>query len=150
MPSQNETWHVLIVEDHRPTARLISTAFDEVDPLISTHVVHDGRECLSVLRNRGSSIPTPDLVLLDLDLEDVHGLEVLDARREDQWFRRIPTIVFSGKKDTASVEQCYDRGANTFIVKPDDFDGYLEIAEVIIQYWFSTAKLPERTNDSGP
>ena len=145
MPAQNnpnEVGHVLIVDDHQPTARLISTAFDEVSSGVSTHVVGDGSECLSVLRGETDSTPAPDIVLLDLGLPDVDGLTVLETRSEDQSLRQIPTIVLSGRDDAETIGKCYERGANTFISKPDEFDGYLTVANAITDYWFSTAKLP--------
>lgn len=147
MSSEDVTWNVLVVEDHEPTARLIVTAFGELDSPISTHVVQDGSECLSVLRNEDDSMPEPDIVLLDLDLQEIHGFDVLEARLENPSFLQIPTIVFSGKEDMASVRRCYDRGANTFIRKPEDLDGYLAITKTIADYWFSIGELPEEATN---
>lgn len=142
MPPQNASGHVLVVEDHDPTARLVVTAIEEVDPSIATTVVGDGRECLSVLRNESGSGTVPDIVLLDLDLPDVDGHAVLEKRAETPSLRSIPVIVLSETNDPDTVDRCYRRGANSFISKPGGFDGYLAIATSVVDYWFSTVDLP--------
>ena len=148
MSSRNAAGHVLVVEDHPPTAKLVSTAFDEVDSSISTQIVRDGSECLDVLRGADDSIADPDLVLLDLALLYVDGFTVLKTRTEDAALRHTPVIVLSDSDDPETVLRCYEYGANTFIPKPDDFDGFLSIAEDVVDYWSSTAELPE-TFESG-
>lgn len=132
---------VLIVEDDQATARIVSTALDAVDPGISTHVVEDGRECLAVLRGEQQSTPKPDIVLLDLGLPHVDGITVLEARTDDPSMLHIPTIVLSGTNDRETILECYEKGVNTFISKPEDFDGYLAVADSVIDYWFTTAEL---------
>ena len=150
MPSHNGPWHVLVVEDHQPTARLITIAFDEIDADVTTHVVQDGSECLAVVQGDVNSIPVPDLILLDLDLQEVHGLDVLEARIEDPSLLRIPTIVLSGKDDPDSIERCYESGASAYFTKPDDFDEYLDVIRAIVNVYFVTGKLSRNTTDVKP
>ena len=148
MASKGVVGDVLVVDDHRPTARLIATAFEEVDPNISTHLVEDGDECLAVLRGEDDSTPEIDLILLDLDLGrgDVDGIAVLETKNEHSTLRRVPTVVLSGNDDPETIARCYDRGANTFISKPNEFDGYSAAVETLLGYW-SAAELPS-TEDS--
>lgn len=132
---------VLVVDDHRPTARLLCTAFAEVNRTISTIVVHDGRECLDSLRETDPLV-NPALIILDLELPHLDGFAVLDERRTDPALRRIPTIVFSGSDDHSTMTRSYDKGANAFVSKPTDFDEYVSIAQSITDFWFCTARLP--------
>ncbi len=144
MGSRNADKHVLVVEDHPPTAELLTTALEEADPSVSSSVVHGGSDCLAVLHGEDESMSYPDLVLLDLDLPDITGFVVLETRAENPVLCQIPTVVVSGRDDSETVLQCYEQGANGFISKPDDFDGYLSIAETVVQHWFSLAELPEK------
>lgn len=136
--------HVLVVEDHQPTARIVSNVLRQVDPAISTDVVRDGSDCLAVLRGEHDSAAEPDIVLLDLQLLEVDGLTVLENRSDTESLRRTPIVVLSGEDDSETIVQCYDRGANTFFTKPDDLDGYEALAESIVDYWLEHAELPNR------
>ncbi len=142
MTPPNADKHVLVVEDHPPTAELLTLSLDEVDPSISSSVVDDGRDCLAVLRREDGSIPYPDLVFLDLDLPEINGFTVLETTDTDTSFRRIPTLVLSSKDDPETVARCYERGATAFISKPDELDGFLSIAKTVVDHWFSTIELP--------
>lgn len=136
--------HVLVVEDHQPTARIVSNVLRQVDPAISTDVVRDGSDCLDVLRGEHDSAAKPDIVLLDLQLLEVDGMTVLENRSDIESLRRTPIVVLSGEDDSETIVQCYDRGANTFFTKPDDLGGYEALAESIVDYWLENAELPNR------
>lgn len=136
--------HVLVVEDDPRTARIVSNVLHEVDPAISIDVVRDGSECLAVLHGEDDSIPVPDIVLLDLDLLSVGGLTVLETRAEASMSVDPPVIVVSGEGDSETIVQCYDLGANTFFEKPEDLDGYLSLAESVVDHWLVHAELPTR------
>lgn len=134
--------HVLVVEDDEPTARMVANVLKEVDPSISTHTVPDGRDCLAVLRGDHEGVADPDIVLLDLNLIDIDGLTVLKRRADDPSPGNPPMIVVSGDDDSETIVRCYDLGANTFFAKPDDLEGYLALAESIVDYWMGHAELP--------
>lgn len=136
------TDHVLIVEDHAPTAQLLATVVEEVDPAISAHVVRDGQECLAVLRGEVESVPPPDLMLLDLHLPVVDGLSVLEMKREDPTVRDVPTVVVSGTDDQDAIVESYRKGANAFIGKPDDLDEYHALVDNVIEFWLSGEESP--------
>ena len=136
------TPHVLVVEDHPATSRIISRVLNEVDPEISADVVRDGSECLSVLNGEHESIKPPDIVLLDLDLLEVDGLTVLERRAEGGVKGDTPILVISGENDAATILECYRTGANTFFSKPDDLEGYLSLGKSIVDHWLVNAELP--------
>lgn len=143
MSSESAADEVLVVEDHQPTAKIVAAAFEEADAPVSTTIVGNGRECLDALRGGGDPTSVPDLVLLDLDLPDIDGLTVLEIRFEEPAFRAVPTIVLSGTTDRETVRRCYRLGANAFVPKPDDFDGYVTVIESVTSFWFATAELPD-------
>lgn len=134
---------LLVVEDHEPSAKIISTVFAEVAPSISVRLVSSGDECLSELRDDSTS--DPHMILLDLGLPDTNGLRILEIRNNDPNLQEIPTIVLSGQDDPETITASYAAGANSFIRKPTDFDGYLEMAETVVDYWYTTAALPDPT-----
>lgn len=142
MTSQGSQARVLVVEDHEPTARLITTVLEEAGDAIATDVVSDGAQCLTVLHGTDGSSPTPDLVLLDLDLPEVDGHTVLERRREQRELTRIPTVVLSSTDDVETIQECYEQGANAFIPKPGELDGYEDVADSIVDFWFCTAAMP--------
>lgn len=140
--SPEESSHVLVVEDHPPTARIVTTVLSDVDPSLAVDVVNDGSDCLAILRGEHDSIAVPDIVLLDIKLLDVDGLAVLKQCQEEEPIPETPFVVLSGENDSQTVVQCYERGANTFFSKPDDLDGYRGVAETIVDYWIGNAELP--------
>lgn len=133
---------VLLAEDHRPTSRLLTAAFEELQASISTSVVRDADECLAKLRSKADSPADPDILLLDLNLANSDGFTVLEATSEDPGLRQTPIIVLSGRDDQQTVNRCYAAGANAFIAKPDDFDGFLRLARRVAAFWFVTTRQP--------
>lgn len=127
--------HILIVEDHEPTAQLVKTVVEGVEIPVSTHIVNDGNACLAALRGEADSIPPPDLVLLDLGLPVIDGLTVLEERQGESVVCDAPTIVLSEQDDQETIEQCYEQRANAYISKPDDLDGYQAALTSAIEFW---------------
>lgn len=142
MASDTTVGRILVVEDHQPTAKIIATAFDEVHSSIAIVRVQDGNECVAILQGESESGTDPDLILLDLELPGIDGFTVLEHRAASPAVRRVPMIVLSGMADQHTVIKSYEHGANAFIAKPNDFDGYLRVAEEIVGFWFETATLP--------
>lgn len=136
--------HILVVEDHPPTADIVSMVLREVHPDITVDIVRDGSECLRVLRGEDDSVAKPDIVLLDINLPKVSGLTVLETLADDPPTGPPLVIIASGQNDLETVHRCYDLGANTFIAKPDDLDGYIDLIECILEYWFVHAELPSQ------
>lgn len=143
MSADSAVGHVLVVEDHAPTVTLITTAFDEAGAAITTEVARSGRAGLSTMREAAGDGRGIDLVVLDLDLPDIHGLDVLETRSREPALRAIPVVVLSGSEDREMIENCYRHGANAFIRKPADYDGFMAVVDSIITFWFFTATLPE-------
>jgi chemotaxis family two-component system response regulator Rcp1 len=136
---------LLLVEDNAGDALLVEEALASCRTPTVLRVVVDGDEALAHLREEeGATEPAkPQLVLLDLNLPGMSGVEVLEAMKGDPRLRSIPVVIFTGSRASADVAGAYDRHANSFITKPESFSGYGEVLHCIEQYWFATALLPE-------
>ncbi len=135
---------ILLVEDNPGDARLAAEAFKEGRVQTHLHVVQDGIEAMSFLRRQGpyEVAPRPDLVLLDLNLPRKDGREVLAEIKQDSALRRIPVIVLTTSQAESDVTRSYDLHANCYIVKPVDFDRFIDVVKGIEDFWCSLVKLP--------
>lgn len=135
---------ILLVEDNPGDARLAAEAFKEGRVPTRLHVVQDGIEAIAFLRREGpfESAPRPDLVLLDLNLPRKDGREVLAEIKEDPLLRRIPVIVLTTSQAETDVNRAYELHANCYIVKPVDFDRFIDVVKGIEDFWCSLVKLP--------
>lgn len=132
------------------TVRFIETGFDALQVEITTQVVTDGRACLAELGHAAGFGSLPDLVLLDLDLPEMNGLEALERRAADPPLRRVPVIVLSGTDDQRTVDRCYANGASAFISKPMDLDGFFAVAEFVAECLRSPADWSESEGRTDP
>lgn len=137
---------ILLVEDNAGDVRLTEEALSEGNVSVRLHVARDGVEALNVLRQGGSStsVPRPDLVLLDLNLPRKGGLEVLEEMKSDKELRRIPVIVLTTSKEERDILRAYDLHANGFIVKPVDLDEFIRVVRSVSDFWLTVATLPPK------
>jgi CheY-like chemotaxis protein len=142
---QNRTggFGVLLVEDNPADRRLLQEELSCTDRIAELHTVSDGRQALSFLRRQDpfTEAPTPDLVILDLDLPGIDGWEVLSEVKQDPELRRIPVIILTGSANETDVIRSYDLHANGYITKPMDPDGYCELVRAIADFWLRVATL---------
>jgi CheY-like chemotaxis protein len=136
--------HVLLVEDNEADILLTREALASCEREIVVHDVRDGEQAMNFLyRNPPfSEAPTPDLILLDLNLPRKSGLEVLTEVRDSQELPCIPILVLSSSEAEQDVVKSYKLRANCFISKPIDLTRFVEIVQQIDQFWFSTVQLP--------
>jgi chemotaxis family two-component system response regulator Rcp1 len=136
---------ILLVEDNPGDVRLMREAFHEVATPHRLNVVGTGGEALRYLRREEghAAAPRPDLVLLDLTLPDIPGMEVLAAMKGDAALRRIPAVVFSSSQVREEVVDAYNLNANSFIAKPADRTEYLRVVKGMEEFWLTVVKLPK-------
>jgi CheY-like chemotaxis protein len=138
---------ILIAEDDADDRFLMQKAIDEVGYKdIQIRFVENGVELLDDLNNIRSKKPAttyPKFILLDLNMPKMDGREVLKNIKTDDEFRKIPVIIFSTTKNQLEVKRCYNLGANTYIVKPVNFDSLVETIQHIRTYWLETATLAD-------
>lgn len=138
---------VLVVEDSPADQEILRRAFLSVDNGCDLRMVFDGETALCYLQQTESyappaSAPQPDLILLDLNLPNLTGREVLQRVRANPRIRQIPVIILTTTQAQHEILECYRLGANCFITKPSDFQDFVELIRTTCSYWFHFAKLP--------
>lgn len=134
---------ILLVEDSPDDADLAMHALRKENLSNSIFVVHDGEEALDFIFCRGpfserSFDYPPKLVLLDLKLPKVDGIQVLKAIKQDPRTRLIPVVILTSSKEERDLVSVYDFGANSFIQKPVDFEQFQETVKRVGLYWIVT------------
>ena len=139
MISYGRPAQVLLVDDNRGDALLAAHAFKSA--LFETNLMHasTGEIALGLLHD-GASLP--DLVLLDLQLPQMSGMDVLTAIKSDERLKHIPVIVLSNSGDGHNVTRCYQHHASAYVIKPLDLAKYRETIALIEQFFFVLASLP--------
>ena len=137
---------VLLVEDDPGDVLMTREAFEDNKVANRLHVVSDGAAALEFLRKEGehADAPTPDLVLLDLNLPRMDGREVLQALKEDEQLRRIPVVVLTTSEAEEDVLRSYSLHANAYVTKPVDFDRFIDVVRQIDDFFVSVVRLPGR------
>jgi two-component system response regulator len=135
---------VLLVEDNYGDVLLTREACEKSQMAIQLSIAEDGEEALAMLRSEGAhaDCPRPDLVLLDVNLPCMDGREVLQAMNGDPDLWRIPVIVLTCSKAESEIFESYDLGANSYIVKPVNFERLQEVVDSLEAVWLNVAALP--------
>jgi two-component system response regulator len=143
-PLARKPFHILLVEDSPADVLLTKEALSDSKLLVELHVVENGMQAMEFLRHNGpySEAPTPDLVLLDLNLPLKDGREVLAEVKADPHLRSIPVVVLTTSQAEEDVLRAYGLHANCYITKPVDFESFVNVVRSIQQFWFSIVTLP--------
>ncbi|RKD97443.1 response regulator [Halopiger aswanensis] len=138
-----EPVEILLVEDNPGDVRLIQEAFKELPTEVTLCVVTDGDDALTLLQNRrAEAAALPDLVLLDLNLPRMGGLEFLEAIQDEPAFARLPVLVLTSSEAYEDVLESYELAANAYLTKPTDPDEFSSMVETIAEFWFQRVALP--------
>lgn len=137
---------ILLVEDSIADIRLTEEALKESKLKVNLFSVMDGVEAMEFLRHQGkfSKVPTPDLILLDLNLPRKDGRQVLKEIKEDPTLKTIPVAVLSISKAEEDILQSYKMHVNCYITKPLDMDRFIEVVKSIKNFWFTIVTLPPK------
>ena len=133
---------ILLVEDNHMDVKLTLDAFNEVGLVNTIDVVKTGQEALDYMFREGKykdrdKTLQPDIILLDLKLPGIDGHEVLQRIKQTERLKRIPVIILTSSKEEGDLALSYDIGANSYLVKPISFEGFINIARNIGDYWLS-------------
>jgi chemotaxis family two-component system response regulator Rcp1 len=134
---------ILLVEDSPADVRLTKEAMKDARVRNNVHVASDGVDALDFLHKRGrhASAPTPDLILLDLNLPRKDGREVLEEIKHSQELRRIPVVVLTTSQAERDVLTSYQLNANAYVTKPVDLEQFLAAVKSIEGFWLEVVKL---------
>jgi CheY-like chemotaxis protein len=140
---------LLMVEDNPMDIALTLDAFKQVRLNNPIRVVKSGEEALDYLLGKDqyqdrTEHPLPDLILLDLKLPGISGLDVLKEIKTRPVLKRIPVIILSSSAEEGDRALGYDLGANSYLVKPISFEGFLEVVDSIREYWLTLNLGPPR------
>ena len=135
---------ILLVEDSEGDARLATEALKESKVKNKLFIVSDGVAATDFLfkRNEYKDSPTPDLILLDLNLPKKDGRQVLAEIKEDENLKRIPVVVLTISSAEQDILKAYNLHANCFITKPLDLYKFMEVIKSIEDFWLTIVKLP--------
>ncbi len=138
---------ILLVEDNEDHAELICRSFEEHQVLNKLKLVRDGAEALDYLFQRDlytdpSTSPRPHIILLDLRLPKVDGLEVLRQIKESKLLRNIPVVVLTSSEANKDINKAYAHHVNSYLVKPVDFDKFTKLMKDLGFYWLGWNQLP--------
>jgi len=138
---------ILFAEDSLDDAILTIRALKKSGFANKLHHVIDGAEALDYMYCRGAYRARngkvhPKLILLDLKMPKISGMEVLQKLKSDPDFKSIPIVILTSSKEDPDVQKSYDLGANNYIVKPVDGDNFSNVIKEIGLYWMITSQLP--------
>ena len=133
---------ILLVEDNPLDVDLTLRAFKRRNLVNPVHVARDGEEALAWIPLWEAGETQPAVILLDLNMPRVDGLSVLRSLKTRDGLRRIPIVILTTSKEDRDINTAYDLGANSYIVKPVDFDNFMQVAQQIELYWCITNELP--------
>ncbi len=133
---------ILLVEDNRMDIELTLDAFREARLDNDIRVLETGEAALDYILSRGefadrSAYPLPDIVLLDIKLPGISGIDVLKTIKETPGLKRLPVIILTSSRDERDRITSYDYGVNSYLVKPISFESFLETVKTIIDYWLT-------------
>jgi CheY-like chemotaxis protein len=138
---------ILFAEDSTDDAMLTIRALKKSGFANRVHHVKDGAEALDFMYCEGlyaqrNIKETPKLILLDLKMPKMSGLEVLKKLKSDPVFKTIPVVILTSSKEDPDIQKCYDLGANSYITKPVESDNFFNVIKEIGLYWMVLSQLP--------
>jgi len=137
---------ILLVEDDLVDARTVERALKDLNAANPLNHSIDGEQALEYLRSEGNK--KPSIILLDLNLPKMDGLELLKAIKADELLKRIPVVVLTTSKNNEDIVQSLELSAAGYMVKPTDYKGFVEMMRTIVSYW-SLSELPDFTVEDG-
>ncbi|MAT14826.1 MAG: two-component system response regulator [Planctomyces sp.] len=135
---------VLLVEDNENDVILTRRGFESARFTVNLHHVENGVQCLQFLRKEGAfkDAPSPDLILLDLNMPIMDGREVLAAIVKDEELCKFPVVILTTSAEEQDILDTYKLRCSSYIVKPVDFRQFQRVVEELGNYWFTIVILP--------
>jgi CheY-like chemotaxis protein len=124
-----------LIEDNAADVDLITRVLKKADKSTQIYLAQDGEEAIEMLNGWAGSIPNPMIVLLDLKLPKIDGLDVLKIIKENSRLKPLPVVVLTSSNQNQDIEKAYLLGANSYVIKAIDFDEFSKAIEMIQKYW---------------
>jgi CheY-like chemotaxis protein len=131
---------ILLAEDNPDDIEITKRAFKEAKLVNHLYIVRDGQEAVDFLYHKGpyqevKDAPVPGLILLDINMPKLNGLEVLKKIKEDKALNKIPIIMLTVSRRDEDIVKSYSYGCNSFLQKPVDFENFVDLVKEIGFYW---------------
>ncbi|MFW9998299.1 MAG: response regulator [Candidatus Odinarchaeota archaeon] len=134
---------ILFIEDNPDDVEITLRGFKKGGLTNEVIVLRDGQEAIDYINNKDrEKHPVPGLILLDINLPKVDGIEVLEYLKKDVEFKKVPVIMLTASQKDEDVADSYELGAMKYLIKPVSFDSFLEIVRLIKMYWFLEIEPP--------
>jgi chemotaxis family two-component system response regulator Rcp1 len=142
----DEKVEILLIEDNPGDVRLIKEGLRDSRVINQIHVVQDGEEASNFLfKNDGyKNVPTPDIILLDLNLPKKDGRTLLAEIKKDEKLQRIPIVILTSSKAESDIDMAYQLHANSYIRKPLDLAEFIAMIQAFEQFWLTRVILPRK------
>jgi len=138
---------ILLVEDNDMDLELAMEALESLNLVNDISIARDGEEALDFLYCRKAfserQPEVPVVILLDIKMPKITGIEVLKVIKEDSQLKKIPVVMLTSSKEEKDVELCYELGVNAFVVKPVDFDQFNQAIKEIGLFWGVSNQVPK-------
>jgi CheY-like chemotaxis protein len=131
-----------MADDDEDDRLLAQTAFEEIGVACELIFAQDGSEVIHMLCDNKEARQLPDLILLDLNMPNVNGWQVLEKIRQIEELKHLPIIIFTTSNAVEHAKQSYKLGANSYVKKPSSYPELIKVAREIYNYWSITATLP--------
>lgn len=138
---------ILMIDDDEGDVLMAQEALEDAKLVNNFYTVHDGLEAIEFMEKQGhfSDMPTPDLVLLDINMPRMNGHEVLSWMREHSTYKLTPVVILTTSSSDNDILKSYEKHANCFITKPVDLEKFNKVVATIDEFWAGIVKLPPKT-----
>lgn len=143
MSHDQELISILLVEDNQVDIDLTLLAFARINFVKPVQIARDGNEMLDIIESWQNGAPQPQLILLDIKLPKVSGLEVLKVIKQSRKIQHIPVVMLTSSTNEVDLQTAYDLGANSYLIKPIDFERFLTLTTILCEYWTNLNTKPE-------
>ncbi len=144
------SFSILMIDDDHEDFLLIENALASRGLKVDLYWAEDGDEAMKFLLRQGeyATAPTPNLILLDLNMPGKDGFEVLRDLKAHEGLRKIPVVILTSSSDERNVSRGYNIGASSFMLKPLTFDEMANAMQSLCEYWFALVQLPKSPTES--
>ena len=132
--------HILFVDDDSDESYLFNEALEHSGLHMNLSRANNGNHLISLLQNEAP----PDMIIMDINMPYKDGVEALTEIRNSSTFKDIPVIIYSTTKNEKSIDDCYEKGADLFVVKPNNFDGMVRVVKQLCTMDWKSHKKPSR------
>ena len=141
---EGKMFNILLIEDNEGDVELTKRALRDQKDIFHVSVANDGLEGLNYLRqeNEASDKPRPDLIFLDLNMPRMDGKAFLETVKGDINLKLIPVIMLTSSESENDIRECYDRHANSYIVKPFDTHEFADVIKKTVSFWRDIIRRP--------